>query len=432
MELIEKLVSNTSNPNEPFLIGEKEKLSVSDVLNGYVEHLKEIESGQVVALIGDFDAQSILNLLILIEKNTIVVPLTNETINDHSYFFETAEVDWVVEGVVATKRESTSQHNSLIKTIVEKNNPGLVLFSTGTTGRPKAILHDMSQFLARFETPRPALRTLGFLLFDHIGGLNTLLHTMFNSGLVISITDRSPSSVLEICRKYEVEALPTTPTFLRMLLISGLIPDSFPPCLKIVTYGTERMDQGTLNTLSDLLPSVDFRQTYGMSELGILRVKSKDRNSLFMKVGGEGVLTKVIDDVLHIYSPNRMLGYLNADSPFESDGWYNTKDIVETDGEYVRITGRTSDVINVGGLKFLASEVERISLNFDSVELVKVLSKKNPVTGEHVELILQVTNSSDFPMELFKEYLKQNLPSHMQPLRISFGAVEIGHRFKQK
>jgi len=46
------------------------------------------------------------------------------------------------------------------------------------------------------------------------------------------------------------------------------------------------MDQPTLDELCKLLPSVDFRQTFGMSELGIVRVKSEARDSLFMKVGG--------------------------------------------------------------------------------------------------------------------------------------------------
>ena len=50
--------------------------------------------------------------------------------------------------------------------------------------------------------------------------------------------------------------------------------------------------------LCELLPYVDFRQTFGMSELGIVRVKSESRNSLFMKVGGEGVETRVIQDYL--------------------------------------------------------------------------------------------------------------------------------------
>ena len=238
------------------------------------------------------------------------------------------------------------------------------------------------------------MKTINFLLFDHIGGLNTLLHTLFNKGTIISTKSRSVERILDKCNKHNVEVLPTTPTFLRMMLMSGLVPKNVPNSLKIITYGTERMDQPTLDLLCKHLPNIDFRQTFGMSELGIVRVKSKARNSLFMKIGGEGVETRVIKGVLEIRSASRMLGYLNADSPFDKDGWYCTKDVVEKNGDYYMITGRTSETINVGGLKFMASEVERIVLQFEGIELAKVESKTNPITGQHVELIVQPTNDT--------------------------------------
>ena len=132
----------------------------------------------VVALIEDFDPPSILTLLRLIDLGVILVPLTVETREDHAYFFESAQVDVVIENGKANRR-SHSQIHPLIEELRKRGNAGLVLFSTGTTGRPKAILHDFSSFLKRFDTPRPTLRTINFLLFDHIGGINTLLHTLF-------------------------------------------------------------------------------------------------------------------------------------------------------------------------------------------------------------------------------------------------------------
>ena len=227
--------------------------------------------------------------------------------------------------------------------------------------------------MRRFETPRPTLKTINFLLFDHIGGLNTLMHTLFNKGTVVAPTNRDVDAVLKVCRDHNIEVLPTTPTFLRMMLMSGLVPNAVPKSLRIITYGTELMDQSTLDLLCDLLPEVDFRQTFGMSELGIVRAKSKSRDSLFMKIGGEGVETRVVDGILEIRSETRMLGYLNADSPFDENGWYNTKDIVNESDGYYQIIGRTSDVINVGGLKFMASEVES-ALEFTGVELAKVIA----------------------------------------------------------
>ena len=388
MNIIEKLTERWSDIDHPFLVHSSSELRFSELAEYKVVDISEVKSGDVVALIGDFDPQSIITLLQLIDKNVILVPLTIDTRAQHEYFFESAMVDVVIEGK-KVKRLTHSKNHEILESLRNKEHAGLVLFSTGTTGRPKAILHDLTIFMKRYETPRQTLKTINFLLFDHIGGLNTLLHTLFNKGTVVAPNSRRVEDILETCAEHEIEVLPTSPTFLRMMLISGLIPEKVPETLRIITYGTELMDQSTLDALCKLLPNVDFRQTYGMSELGIVRVKSESCNSLFMKVGGEGVETRVVNNVLEIRSETRMLGYLNAETPFDNEGWYNTKDIVEEKDGYYKVTGRRSEVINVGGLKFMASEVERVALQYEHVELAKAEAKPNPITGQHVELTVQ-------------------------------------------
>lgn len=430
MDILAKLSKRWNGIDYPFLIHSSGSLRFDEVTNQHHVDLSEVNCGDVVAIIGDFNPQSILTLLQLIDKNVILVPLTVDTRPQHEYFFDSALVDVVVEGDVV-KRRYHSQRHELIDELRAKTHAGLVLFSTGTTGRPKAILHDLTLFMKRFETPRPTLKTINFLLFDHIGGLNTLLHTLFNKGTIVAPKSRSVEDILATCAEHEIEVLPTTPTFLRMMLMSGLIPESVPQSLRIITYGTERMDQPTLDSLCNLLPKVEFRQTFGMSELGIVRVKSEARDSLYMKVGGEGVETRVVDNVLQIRSQTRMLGYLNAESPFDEQGWYDTKDIVEVRNGYYKVTGRTTEVINVGGLKFMASEVERVALKYANVELAKAEAKPNPITGQHVELIIQPRSNFEIDKADLKVFLNENLSSHMVPKRIRVGLIGVGHRFKR-
>ena len=415
---------------EPFFIRGSESLSFKDVSEHRGIELSAIRTGDVVALIGDFDASSVSTFLRLVDLRVVIVPLTEDTKHLHESFFDSAHVDVVIDRTGLFRR-SPQAPNTLLEQLRSTGNAGLVLFSSGTTGEPKAVLHDFSLFLERYRTPRPSLRTLGFLLFDHIGGINTLMHTLFNRGVVIVPEKRSPKSVLQACAEHQVEVLPTTPTFLRMMLLNGAIPDLVPGSLKIVTYGTEKMDQSTLNDLCELLPEVDFRQTYGMSELGILRVKSKARNSLFMRIGGEGVQLKVVEDVLFIKSETRMLGYLNSTSPFDEAGWYNTKDIVEQSDGLFSIVGRASDVINFGGLKFMPSEVENVALAFPNVVFAKAIGRANPVTGQHVELVVQETQPGSLDMDGLRGHLSANLQSHMLPRRLTLGEVSFGHRFKK-
>lgn len=430
MKLLDFLGKIWEGVNHPFLIHNENEVFFQQIVSQKPISLSNVRDGDVVCLIGDFTPSTIFTLLRLIDMGAIVVPLTVETEQMHNYFFETCLADVIVKDDKAVRRDHSTSHN-LIDSLRSKHHSGLILFSTGTTGLPKAILHDLTLFLERFKTPRPTLRTINFLLFDHIGGINTLLHTLFNKGTVVAPAMRTVDSILDTCRKYQVELLPTTPTFLRLMLMSGAIPNKVPPCLKVITYGTERMDQPTLDQLCELLPDVDFRQTFGMSELGIVRVKSESRDSLFMKIGGEGVETRVDSGVLHIRSISRMLGYLNAPSPFDPEGWYDTKDVVEVKEDYYKVVGRTTDVINVGGLKFMASDVEKIALGHPHVSLAKAIAKSNPITGQHVELFVQPISGVSLEKEAFSTFLKERLQAHMVPRRIHIESIKVGHRFKK-
>ena len=266
MQLIERLKKIWNGIDNPFLICSGQHLQFSDIEAQELVDLSAVRSGDVVAIIGDFEPRSISTLLRLIDLNAIVVPLTKETAGEHEYFFDAALVDVVIRDGAAIRRPQNEKHE-LIQQLRKIEHAGLVLFSTGTTGRTKAILHDLTTFMRRYETPRPTLRTMNFLLFDHIGGLNTLLHTLFNKGVVIAPISRTVDAVLETCREYQVEVLPTTPTFLRLMLMSGHVPNKVSTYLRFITYGTERMDQPTLDELCKLLPRVEFRQTFGMFDL---------------------------------------------------------------------------------------------------------------------------------------------------------------------
>lgn len=430
--LIDAIRDRQEYPGKPFMLYKGQELSFNDVLEASAANISDIQKGDVVGLVGDFDPVSIKTLLHLFDRGAIVVPLSPDTAAQHEYFCEAAKIQYMITGSdVVTLSEPQIEH-PLLQPLRTDGAAGLVLFSSGTTGRPKAILHDFRHFQKRFYTPRPALRTLNFLLFDHIGGLNTLFHTLFNNGMVVVPQERSPASILSDITYHRIELLPTTPTFLRMVLISGLLGEQDLSSLRIVTYGTERMDQPTLDRLCAALPTVDFRQTFGMSELGILRVKSKARDSLWMKVGGEGVTLRTDErDVLHIKTETPMLGYMNAPSPFDSEGWYNTRDIVETDGEFIKVVARDSDLINVGGLKILPSEVERIALTHPKVAFAKAYGRENSLTGQHIECIIQPLDGSDLTKPEIRAHFADNLPVQLRPRKVKLQSVGVNHRFKQ-
>lgn len=435
MKILEELINRNAERREPILVDRSGSLFFSDISNAVASQASAflgIRAGEVVALIGDFNGPTISAMLRLLDQNVIVMPLTAGTHIDHEYFFEAGCVDWVISGGAITKRLRPSSSGSLlIEELRRRQHPGIIFFSSGTTGRPKAILHDFYNFLARYQVPRPPLCALIFLLFDHIGGINTLLHILFNGGVVVVPLDRTPTSIADDLIKHAVELFPATPTFLRMMMLEGVFETTQFPNLRTVTYGTERMDQSTLDRLCSSLPRVDFRQTYGLSELGIFQVKSKARDSLWMKIGGHGVETQIQHGVLYIRSENAMVGYLNAPSPFV-DGWYDTGDIVESDGEFIQVVGRAKEVLNIGGLKVLPSEIERIALLHPDVLRAKVHGVANPISGQHIEITCQNRPGTTLDKQNLISHFRMHLQKKLCPHRVILGDVAISHRFKQK
>jgi long-chain acyl-CoA synthetase len=434
--LLARLSKRHEGSDEPFLIGPQGSVrfsQVADAVSARDDLTDAIGPGDVVAQVADFDPHSIATMLRLLDRGAILMPLTEGSAADHEYFLDAGRAQWLIrDGAVEARTPAPDPASSdLIRELRNRHHAGFIFFSSGTTGRPKAILHDFEQFTAKFETPRPGLRTLNFLLFDHAGGINTLLHTLFNRGTVIVPEDRTPEIVASEIREYCVELLPSTPTFLRMMLLAGVFDEASLPSLKVVTYGTERMDQATLDRLCEKLPDVDFRQTYGLSELGVFQVRSRTRNSLWMQIGGKGIETRVVDGVLHIRSANRMLGYLNAPSPFV-DGWYDTGDLVEEEDGFIRVVGRAKEVINVGGLKVLPGEIERVALLHPGVLRAKVRGVPNPITGEHIEVTCEPRPGEELDKRTLMAHFRSHLQKQLCPHRVIIGEVPVSHRYKQQ
>ena len=423
-------------PSEKSLILHRNfQVKFKDLLRSETLDLEKIQEGDVVAIVGDYEPATIKTFLKLIDKKTIIIPLTKDTKSDHDYYFKEACADYVIENNTITEIKK-KRINNLLSEFRKTSDAGLILFSSGTTGRPKAILHSMNTMLKRYVGKKKPLITLNFLLFDHIGGINTLLYTLFNTGQLVIPFKRNVTDVVNDIEKFSIELLPTTPTFLRMLMFDSNLNLQKLKSLKVITYGAELMDEYTLQQVAKLLPNVNLRQTYGMSEIGILRVRSESNTSLWIQIGGDGVEKKIDNDVLYLKAQNRMFGYLNEKSPFDKNGWYNTNDIVESkqDG-HLKIVGRKSDVISVGGLKILPSEVERIALKNDEIKNAKAYGRNNPVTGQHVEIICEpkknLENNQQL-MENLKKDFKKELHENFVPLKIKFDEIKYSYRYKKR
>ena len=398
---------------------------------------KNVE-GKVVSLEADFSPLSVVTLLGLIELGCIVVPLTKSVESKKPRFREIAEIEIIISidenDVMNITDTGAIVTNLLLLKLKARKHPGLILFSSGTTGDSKAALHDIVPIMEKFKLPRHAMRSLTFLLFDHIGGFNTLMYNLSNAGCCIMTDKRNPEDICEVISRYKVETLPTSPTFLNLLLLSEAYKKYDLSSLSLITYGTEAMPESTLSRVHDIFPKTRLLQTYGLSEIGIMRSKSKSSDSLWVKIGGEGFETRVVDGLLEVKAQSAMLGYLNAPSPFTEDGWFMTGDEVIVNGEYMCILGRKSELINVGGLKVFPAEVESVILTMDGVDDVAISGEKSALTGNIVKARVKLSTNetvAEFRKRL-RVYCKGKLEVYKIPQKVVLvNEMMTGARFKK-
>jgi len=396
-----------------------------------------VSAGDVVALDGDFSPAAVSLLLALAEMGCVVVPQARPKEARLQERMRVAGVQWHFhvdnDGNVATRRREVPERHPFYQQLAGRGAAGLVLFSSGSSGLEKAAVHDLGALLQRFQKPGRSWRTQAFLLFDHIGGLNTLFYTLANAGCVVALDSRDPDAVLASAARHRVRLLPTSPTFLRLALLSGAHLRHDVSGIERITYGTEPMDQPTLQAVAAAFPNAALQQTYGLSEAGILTSHSRAKDSLWVKLGGPSVETRVREGMLEIRSPSSMLGYLNAPQPFTPDGWLMTGDHVLTDGPWFRILGRASELINVGGLKVHASQVESVILELSDVAEVRVHALDNALTGQAVAAVVRPTAppGNGLPTRV-RAHCAQRLERFQVPVRVVVQQAALhGERFKK-
>lgn len=434
--------ANKNKDNDAFVLNDK-KSTYAELLSDYNKAVKFIEDNQIlpnttVALESDFSSLSTGFLFALIENQNIIVPLTKAVANKKNDFLAISKAQYLIsikdDNTIEFSFLDGDSNHEIYNTLKERKHPGIVFFSSGSTGESKGAVHDFVYILDKFKQPRKMKRMITFLMFDHMGGINTLLHNLSGGGCIITVRDRTPKAVLNIVEKYKVQVLPVSPTFINLMLLSGAYQQFDLSSLETISYGTEVMPESTLERLNEIFPNIRLVQTYGLSELGVMDTKSKSNNSLWVKLGGAGFETRVRNNMLEIKAHSAMIGYLNAPSPYTEDGYFMTMDMVEQDGEYYKILGRKSEIINISGEKVYPAEVESFFMGMDGVEDVAVKGESNPLIGSMVVAKFKI-NTNETLSEFKKRmtaYAKGKIADYKIPQKVRLVTDEEIHSVRLK
>lgn len=389
----------------------------------------KVKPGAICAFVGDYSLHTTAMFISLASIGAIAVPFSAGSTAEHMEMAAEAGVEFWIDPVSGAVRESSTvkkEPHPLVVSLISAGHPGLVVFTSGSSGRPKAILHDVDRVASKFVKQRPARRMVLFLLMDHFGGFNTLLSVLANDGTGVCPAGRTPRAVCESIVASKADLLPTTPTFLGMLIASGLWKNYDLSSIRLVTYGAEPMPPQLLARAREILPDAEFKQTYGLSELGVLRSASPDQDTLWLRIGGDGFETKIVEGQLFIRSASNMLGYLNAPNPIDSQGWMNTGDLVEEHGGLIRFLGRSSEIINVGGQKVMPTEIENVLLEADGVTGAVVKGIPHPLLGNAIIASVSLIREEDLKLlsERLRLHCRERLQKYKIPMRFEIAEMD--------
>jgi len=400
-----------------------------------------LDGPAVFAIVGEHEPAAVAWLFTLAEAGHSVAPLAGN-LAEHPGKLAEIGAQWIVTSAgfrwkLLPRMSEPSAHPAFGQ-LRARGHAGLVLFSSGTSGRPKVMVQDLTVLLSTYQDRRRnRLPVLALLGFDHIGGLNTMLGALATGSTLVVPADRSAAVVAAAMARHRVAVLPASPTFLNLLLVSGERQAHDLSALRVITYGTEPMPPGLLPRLREAFPRVRFIQTFGTSETGIIRTESPDADSTFIRFVDPSAEWKVVDDELWLRSRTQVEGYLDARDgagKFTGDGWFRTGDKVELGPRgTLRILGRLGEVINVGGEKLMPAEVESVILGLPLVLDCRVRGEANALVGQAVvaDVVAAPGVDHDELRATIRSACRRALAAHKVPTRVRFVPAVSGARLKK-
>lgn len=306
-----------------------------------------------------------------------------------------------------------------------------VLLTSGTTGRPKMVLHTLASLSGAIDASQPKAEVIWGTFYDirRYGGLQIYLRAVLTrSSLLLTGPQQPLANFLERAGEAGVTHISGTPSHWRRALMSPAA-DRIAPCY--VRLSGEIADQAILNSVHSFYPNAAISHAFATTEAGVA-FDVRDGLSGFpasVLTGTSGVDLKVVDATLRVRSSRTAQRYLGEHPPVlkDPDGFIDTGDVVELrDGRY-HFQGRRDGVINVGGLKVHPEEVEAVLNRHPLVRLSLVKRKKNAITGALVvaDVLLKEarTPAGEQACELqlaIKQFCRESLAPHKVPTAISF------------
>ena len=325
---------------------------------------------------------------------------------------------------------------------VPEDTPALIMYTSGTTGRPKGAMLDHGNLFAQSVTSIRAMGTVdesdvGFLtapLF-HIAGLGSIAPNLVlgNPTVLHPLGAFDAEETLEAWERERATVVFNVPTQWQAICAAPSVKER-DLALRVISWGAAPASEDLLRTMEATFPDAEIVAVFGQTEMSPVTCVLRGEDSL-RKLGSVGrpiptIEYRVVDDDMRdvppgdvgeiVYrGPTLMQGYWRkpeATADAFAGGWFHSGDLVRQDDEgFVWVVDRKKDMIISGGENVYCAEVENAVAGHPAVVDVAVYGRAHETWGDVPVAAVVLVPGAELTVEALGEWLTGRLARYKHP-----------------
>jgi acyl-CoA synthetase (AMP-forming)/AMP-acid ligase II len=389
-------------------------------------HLAGMVANPILPSLRDRDLAFILNDL---QSRFIFIPAQ---FRNHDYAAMLTRIAAAATVVVVRGRSHAREHvpyaalfeqsSAAQLPTVDPDGVRLILYTSGTTGTPKGVMHSQNSIHALIEQLRkfwhidPGDRFLVASPISHIGGSIYTFECPLLLGTTAVLADKwDPTVALTTLTTERITHMAGATPFLQQLLTAAKDVDTRLHGLKVFICGGASVPPALIRNAAEHFDRTIFTRVYGSTEVPVTTVGSPDRADLHHAAETDGRVgfgeVKLVEGEIRARGPQMLLGYVHPDdekSVFDNEGYYRTGDLGSlVDGSYLVVSGRSKDIIIRKGENISPKEVEDCLVDHPNVAEVAIVGLPDAERGERACAAIVPKHRPGPGLEEIKTFLKQ-------------------------